>query len=629
MVRTQFLLSQSLLVVILFVICFGVVARPAEQATAQELSVTIQADKTGEPISKYIYGQFIEHLGRCIYGGIWAEMLEDRKFFYPVGDEQSPWKVIGPEKAIKMSTKNPYVGEHTPKISTPGGIIHDELGLIKGKEYVGRIWLKGTSEIEAVDVSLIWGDGPQERQTITIEEIGSTYTKTPLNFRAGATTDNGRVEIVGRGEGIFSIGTVSLMPADNINGIRADTLKLLKELNSPIYRWPGGNFVSGYDWRWGIGPRDKRPPVKNPAWRGIEHNDFGLDEFIIFCREVCAEPMIAVNSGFGDDHSAAEEIQYANGSVDTPMGKWRAANGHRQPYNVKWWCVGNEMYGTWQLGYMSLEHYVRKHNLFAKAMRKTDPSIKLIAVGSSGPWSEGMLKNCAEQMDLISEHFYCNRDKESLIDYVHQIPNNVRGKVKAHRDYRKRLGSLEDKDIRIAIDEWNYWRGSRHYNLKDALGIAAGLHEMIRNSDIVFMANYAQTVNVIGAIKTSKTDAAFDTTGLVLKLYRNHFGTLPVAVSSDTEPLDVVAAWTEDRKALTIAIVNPTEQEYELAINLKGAQTIGIGRLWQIAHSDPMAYNEPGKEPQVVIEEKPVTGISNKLNVPPLSISLYRLNTMN
>ena len=605
--------------------------RPAI-AASQKCAVTIDVTKTGEPISEYIYGQFIEHLGRCIYGGIWAEMLEDRKFFYPVGADESPWQIVGNKNVIRMSTENSFVGEHTPEISAPGGIVQDELGLIEAKEYVGRIWLKGTSEIEAVDVSLIWGDGPQERQTITIEEIADTYTKTPLNFRAGATTDNGRIEVVGRGKGKFSIGTVSLMPADNVKGMRADTLKLLKELNAPIYRWPGGNFVSGYDWRWGIGPRDKRPPVKNPAWKGIEHNDFGLDEFIIFCREVGAEPMITVNSGFGDDHSAAEEVQYANGSADTPMGKWRAANGHRQPYNVKWWCVGNEMYGNWQLGYMSLEHYVRKHNLFAKAIRKVDPSIKLIAVGSAGPWSEGMLKNCAEYMDLISEHFY-QKAKESVPEHVRQIPDAVRGKVTAHRDYRKRLDSLKGKDIRIAIDEWNYWYGTHlfgelgtRYFLRDALGIAAGLHEMIRNSDIVFMANYAQTVNVIGAIKTTKTAAAFETTGLVLNLYRNHFGSLPVAVTGDAEPLDVVVAWTEERKALTVAIVNPTENEHELTLNLKGGQLTGSGQLWLIAHSDPLAYNEPGKEPRVVIEERPVTGISNKLNVPPLSISLYKLD---
>jgi len=603
-------------------------------AKTMKPAVKIDASKIGEPVSKYIYGQFIEHLGRCIYGGIWAEMLEDRKFFYPVGAKQSPWKIVGDKAAVKMDKDNPFVGEHILCIRVdrqqPRGIVQGELALRKGKRYEGYIILAGDSSAR-VGVSLHLGTAAEKRQGITIDSLGEQYTRTPFSFVFGGDSDEGKLEIVGLGSGTFRVGAVSLMPADNINGMRADTLKLLKELNSPVYRWPGGNFVSGYNWKDGIGERDKRPPRKNPAWKGIEHNDFGLDEFIMFCREVGAEPMIAVNSGLGDDRSAAEEVEYANGPADTPMGKWRAANGHRQPYNVKWWCIGNEMYGKWQLGYMSLSQYVRKHNLFAELMRKVDPSIKLIAVGAVGPWSESMMKNCAEHMDLISEHFYRGA-KESVMEHVRQAPDAVRGKVTAHRDYRKRFESLKGKDIRIAIDEWNYWYGKHifgelgtRYFLRDALGIAAGLHEMIRSSDIVFMANYAQTVNVIGAIKTTKTAAAFETTGLALKLYRQRFGTLPAAITGDAYPLDVVAAWTKDRKALTVAIVNPTENELELPMELKGARLTGGGRLWLIAHSDPMAYNEPGKPPEVVIEEKLLHGISNKLNVPPLSICLYEL----
>jgi len=629
------------------------VAASADSTSARQPAVTIQADRTGEPISKYIYGQFIEHLGRCIYGGIWAEMLEDRKFYYPVPAQgpvwkehegagvlvASPWQVVGPKDAVKMVRENSYVGEHTPSIRLAGkaarGIAQNGLALRKGYEYLGRVVLAADSESAVVQVSLYWDEGVGK--TVFIEHLSKEFSTTPFNFKVDGDTDNGRLEIIGRGSGTLRIGAVSLMPADNINGMRADTLRLLKELNSPIYRWPGGNFVSGYDWRDGIGDRDKRPPRKNPAWTGVEHNDFGIDEFMAFCREIAAEPLIVVNSGFGDDRSAAEEVEYANGSLDTPMGRWRAINGHPKPYNVRWWGIGNEMYGRWQLGYMSLDHYVRKHNLFAKAMRKVDPSIKLIAVGSVGAWSEGMLKNCADYMDLISEHFYIGA-KKSVIEHVRQTIGAVRGKVEAHHKWRQELESLKGRDIRIALDEWNYWHrpyvyeygeiGCR-YTLKDALGIAAGLHEMIRNSDMIFMANYAQTVNVIGCIKTSKTDAAFATTGLALKLYPNHFGAIPVEVTANVEPLDVVAAWTKDRKSLTVAIVNPTEHEYELALQLKDAELTGEGRLWLITHADPMAYNEPGKPPQVVIEEKLLSGIYGKLSVLPLSISLYELTTMN
>jgi alpha-N-arabinofuranosidase len=139
------------------------------------------------------------------------------------------------------------------------------------------------------------------------------------------------------------------------------------------------------------------------------------------------------------------------------------------------------------------------------------------------------------------------------------------------------------------------------------------------------MANYAQTVNVIGCIKTTKTRAAFATTGLVLKLYRRQFGTIPAEVTSKAKPLNVLAAWTKNRKVLTIGIVNPTKTTYDLALDLKGATIKGTGQHFQIAGSDPMAYNEPGKKPSVVIEKSKLAGITNKLTVPPLSVSLFRL----
>jgi len=592
-------------------------------------SIAIDLTKKGHPISKYIYGQFIEHLGRCIYGGIWAEMLEDRKFYEPAGAEGSAWQPVG-EVTVAMDRESPFVGDHTPKITAPGGIVQSGLGLVSGKNYDGRIWIKGTEAAAPVHVTLIWGPRPGDRQSVTIEEIGSKYIEVPLSFNAGAGTDDARLEIVAEGTGTFHVGTVSLMPADNVQGMRADTLALLKELDSPVYRWPGGNFVSGYDWKDGIGPRDRRPPRKNPAWKGIEHNDFGLDEFMTFCRLLDTEPYIAVNSGLGGVENAVQELQYANGAPDTPMGKLRAKNGHSEPYKVKWWGIGNEMYGGWQLGHMPLEDYIKKHNVFAEAMRAEDPSIALVAVGASGKWSEGMMQHCADHMELISEHFY-RQGHTGLASHVHQIPDAVRQKAEAHRDYRRRFDSLKGKDIDIALDEWNYWYGPHVYGelgtryfLKDALGIAAGLNEYTRQSDIMFMANYAQTVNVIGCIKTSKTAASFATTGLVLKLYRKQFGVSPVAVTTE-QPLDVAAALTEDGRTLTVAVVNPTMRELELPLSMAGAAFTGSGKRWDIAGSDPTAYNEPGKPAKVTIQESVVTSVTDSLSVAPCSVTLFSL----
>jgi alpha-L-arabinofuranosidase len=632
-----------------------------ELVSTRELkpSATINAASTGEPISKYIYSQFIEHLGRCIYGGIWAEMLEDRKFHDSVGKGESPWKTIG-DADIAMDTKGAFVGEHTPSIGVKRegqvtGIQQADLALIKGKSYVGRIWLAGIApsppdlrlekrngvveriwdealgSSARVSVSLVWGDAPNARQTIVIKNAGTEFKKTSLRFTAGATTNTARLEITSSHRGIFRVGAVSLMPADNVRGMRPDTLKLLKELDAPLYRWPGGNFVSGYDWRNGIGDPDKRPPLRNPAWRGIEHNDFGLHEFIDFCREIKTEPLVVVNTGFGDAHSAAQEVEYVNGSANTPMGRLRAQNGSREPFKVVWWGVGNEMFGNWQLGYMSLEHYTLKHNEVAKKMLKTDPTLKLVGVGDAGRWSEGMLRRCADTMDLISEHFYC-QEGASVAGHVAQMPRSIKAKADAHRDYRQRLPSLRGKNIRIAMDEWNYWYGPHPYGelgtqyfLKDALGIAAGLHEFYRNSDIIYMANYAQTVNVIGCIKTTKTDACFDTTGLVLQLYRQRYGTLPISVTGAPEPLDVAAAWTPDRKTLTLAVVNPTAERLPLDLTLTGANLSGKGRRYLLTGSSPQAANRPGEAPGVTVKESAVESFGTRVECDPYSVVLYEL----
>ncbi len=612
------------------------VGKPAGQPAgpAPQLSITIDAAKVGQPISPYIYGQFIEHLGRCIYGGIWAEMLEDRKFFYPVGVGESPWKPLGDGAVATMVRQGAFVGRHSPQVTLAGdrprGLVQGHLALAAGKAYVGRFWLAASGPRVRARVSLVWGDAPGERQTITVESPGTGYAKTSLQFTAGRDTDHGRLEIGATGGGTLSVGTVSLMPADNLDGLRADTLAVLKDLDAPVYRWPGGNFVSGYDWHDGLGDPDRRPPRKNPAWKGIEPNDFGIDEYLAFCRRLGAEPYITVNSGLGGVQMAVDEVQYVSAAPGTPAGRLRAKNGHPQPYRVKFWSIGNEMYGNWQLGHVPLEQYVRKHNQFAQAMRAADPTIKLVAVGDAGPWSEAMLTHCAEQMDLISEHFYCS-ERPTLEEHVRQIPDNVRRKVEAHRGYRARLDSLRGKDIRIAMDEWNYWYGPQVFGelgtrffLKDALGIAAGLNEMARQSDLIFMANYAQTVNVIGCVKASRHAAALETTGLVLKLYRRHFGLLPVATRA-TRPLDAVAAWSRDRKTLTLAVVNPTLLPQRLDLVLQGAKLAGGGTRWQIAGNDPGAYNDPDRPPKVVIEESPLRGPARRLALAPCSVTLFAL----
>jgi alpha-N-arabinofuranosidase len=442
------------------------------------------------------------------------------------------------------------------------------------------------------------------------------------------------------------------MPADNVRGMRADTLALLKQLNSPIYRWPGGNFVSGYNWRDGIGDRDRRPPRKNPAWTGVEHNDFGTDEFIAFCREIGTEPMIAANTGFGDSYSAAQWVEYCNRTADTIGGSWRAKNGHDKPFGVKYWCVGNEMFGPWQLGYMQLHHYTMKHNEVASAMWQADPSLVLSGVGDLETippvldtgytrkdigWSQGMLESSADYMTLLSEHFYNGRvpwTKEGRVDlltHVAQLKNSIQKRADGHRKLQASLPNLKGRVVPIAMDEWNFWHREYVYGelgcvyeLSDGLGVAAGLHEFFRQSDLIHMAHYAQTVNVIGAIKTTKTAAEMETTGLVLQLYREQFGETPLQVSRTNEPYDIVAALTKDGKKLTVGVVNPTDSEIEITLDFAGGSLAGAGTRWHITGPEHTAHNTPGK-PRVIDIQRTENVATTALKVPALSATLFAL----
>ncbi len=639
----------------------------AQAGASAQTAVEIDLTQTGPEINDHIYGQFIEHLGRCIYGGIWAEMLEDRKFYFDVTSDYapykglvdseypvvgaSPWEIVGEASGVFMTKENPFVGDHSVVVKEKSGIRQNDLGVTSGRDYVGYIWVKSAGKSAAeIAVSLSWGEGAAEGQCVSLKVKKGDFVKIPFSFKAGASTDHARLA-VSAVKGDVVIGTISLMPADNVKGMRADTLALLKELNGSIYRWPGGNFTSGYDWHDGIGDRDRRPPRKNPAWTGVEHNDFGTDEFIEFCRQIGTEPLIAANAGFGDAYCAAQWVQYCNGAADTLAGSWRAANGHKAPYGVKYWCVGNEMFGTWQLGYIRLSQYELKHDMFADAMWKVDPSIKLVAVGdldtnnvendpetkaSGEKWSHGMLANCADKMNFISEHFYRGRlpwdesTRYPLAEAVTQLKEGIRQKAEGHRALQAELGLK--KKVPVSVDEWNYWHREYTYgelgcpyDLADGLGVAEGLHEYYRSTDIIDMAFYAQTVNVIGAIKTSRTAAQMETTGLVLAMYRAHYGKTPVVLAKDFAPLDVATALSADGKSLTIGVVNPTTEKVTLSLVLAGGKAAAKATRWTVTGSSETDKNSPGRPRTINIAEVPGIDTLLPVEIPALSANVISI----
>jgi alpha-N-arabinofuranosidase len=575
----------------------------AAAAAAQPVAATIDAARTGPPITPLVFGGFMEPATTRVF----AEMLSDRKFFNRVTSQSDPaavtggfgrrgpqprWLPVGPDASVVMETTDAYVGEWSPSVrlepaAGPRGISQSGLVLRAGRAYTGRVALAGGPGAR-VSVSLVWGTSPAERQTIPVPTLSASYASVPLKFTAGADTSDGRLEIVGTGSGTFRVGVASLMPADNVSGFKAASIRYLKELGIEIARWPGGNFVSAYDWRDGIGDRDRRPPRRELAWGGLESNDMGIDDFMTFCRLIGATPYLAVSSGLGDAHSAAEEVEYVNGPATTRLGRLRAANGHPAPYGVRIWGIGNEMYGPWQWGHMLITQYAEKHTLMVRAMRRVDPTIEVIAsgatpeeaswcyienrqlgtfpqretvseplpfaFGSSQDWTGALLKASADQIDYLGEHFYGYPNlvidpgslqfvlsDEPMALKVRRLSNRVQFKFEAWEEYLRRFPHLKGKSIRFAFDEWsprNRGLGGGpppvNHPMLNPLTNALVYHEFFRHSDLVGLAV------ATGGMGTLANDSYGDAIGLrlegqVMKLLHDHFaGALPVAVSGDS-----------------------------------------------------------------------------------------------
>jgi alpha-N-arabinofuranosidase len=240
-----------------------------------------------------------------------------------------------------------------------------------------------------------------------------------------------------------------------------------------------------------------------------------------------------------------------------------------------------------------------------------------------------MLTEGGNHMDLLSEHIYC-KDLPDAKAHAAQIKDNIKRVADEHRKYRSEIAGLNEKDIRIAMDEWNYWYGDYiygelgcRYHWKDGLGIAAGFHEYFRNSDIYYMANYAQTVNVIGAIKSTKKDVQFETTGIILKLYREHFGQIPLETEGYKGSLDISVARDSINNLLTIAVVNTDSISHDFNVKFIGGKVSGTDSCYEVYDADPMSYNEPGQDREIDISKvdwKSTDYISTR----PMSVTLYK-----
>jgi len=448
------------------------------------------------------------------------------------------------------------------------------------------------------------------------------------------------------------------------NGFRKDVLNEIHQLGVPIIRYPGGNFVSGYNWLDGVGPKQNRPRVLDKAWDTLNTNQFGTNEFMAWCKQVGTLPLMGLNFGTGTAEEAAALVEYCNVEKGTKWSDLRRQHGIAEPHNVKHWCLGNEMDGPWQIGHMSAVEYGMKAADAAKQMRVVDPSLKLIACGSSGPfmptyleWDREVLEQCYEYVDGLSLHRYFGNDQrdtgEDSTKYMamnlsmeRQILETVAvcDVVRGHKHSPKQLW--------LSFDEWNVWYRANKgddvdghrteaphlleeiYNLEDALLVGGLINTLLRHADRVKIACLAQLVNVIAPIMTNADGLFRQTTyypyswalqfakGDVLNLVVDS-PTYSVSDFDNVPYVDVSGTLDQGGNAITVFMLNrDLSKPRSLELQWQDHAPAKVMASWLLTGDDLKASNSFAAPKKVVPQSFAVSGVSassTKIEMPPRS----------
>jgi len=453
-------------------------------------------------------------------------------------------------------------------------------------------------------------------------------------------------------------------PLSDEYGFRRDVMDALRALHMPVLRWPGGNFVSGYHWLDGVGPVEQRPRRLELAWRVEESNRFGTNEFLHYCELLGVEPYICVNMGNGTMDEAQSWVEYCNGTGNTSWANLRRLHGREEPYRVKYWGLGNEMYGTWQIGSLSVEEYVNKAREFAKVMKWTDPDIQLVSCGLDGlqDWDRIVIEELAQLVDFHSIHIYTGSEEYySNVLSAHQADRALRN-CRATID-RVRYQQKIQHPIDVVYDEWNIWYreeaqpNTRYqleecYTLADALAVATYLNIFIRHCRTVKMANLAQMVNVIAPIVTNTDGLFLQTIYGPLQLYATYMqgNALDIHVESEVYDLlverfpshrehriidlgpftllDAAACYDDASHTVTLAVVNrDVERSHTSTIHLTDTSLPNAIEVYEVNGADPTVSNSFESPQAVKIQEKKLdrTGEVLQYDFPAHSLTMLRM----
>jgi alpha-N-arabinofuranosidase len=449
-------------------------------------------------------------------------------------------------------------------------------------------------------------------------------------------------------------------PQADERGFRRDVQEALREMRLSILRYPGGNMLSGYEWRDGVGPREQRPRVRELAWQSTETNQFGTNEFIDYCRAMQIEPMLGVNLGTGTIADTAALVEYCNAPAGTRYADLRVKHGYREPHGVKYWCVGNEMDGPWQIGHLEAEEYGRKALEAAKMMRWQDPSLKLVACGSSNTemptypeWDRVVLETCWEQVDYLALHYYAtnyDNDTSSYLALSAQFESHLDTLAGLLRYVKAKLRSKHN--VLLSWDEWNVWYKDRSgrggwqeaphlseevYNLEDALVVAQWMSVFLRRCDVLDIACIAQIVNTISPLLTTSDKLLRQTTFYPFVMFSNHaagqslqplvsapqagtklFGPMPL--------LDVSASYDQANDQGAVFIINRSQSEtVTTELDWQGAAPARVSAAYQLSGTDVKAANT-WEQPDLIrpkqLSDLRIDGRSISLRLPPLSFTV-------
>lgn len=449
-------------------------------------------------------------------------------------------------------------------------------------------------------------------------------------------------------------------PLSDARGFRRDVIDALRDQGYTTVRYPGGNFLSGYNWLDGVGPKDKRPRRRELAWQSTETNEFGTNEFIEWCREVDTAPMLGVNMGTGSIQAAADLVEYCNAPTGTYYADLRASHGYREPHNVNLWCVGNEMDGPWQIGHLDAHTYGAKALEAAKMMKWIDPSIRTVLCGSSNDrmptypeWDRVALEHAWEKVDYLSIHYYAgNRENDTASYLASALPfeayvDTLEGTLRYVKAMRR-----SQHDVFLSWDEWQVWYkgdpvegawserphlAEEIYNLEDALVVGQWLNVFLRRANVLKIACVAQIVNVISWLQTRTDDLLKQPSYYVFKLVSNHArgNALDVHVTAPmvetkqfggVPALDVSASHDPETGSGGVFIVNRSLTETVVTdVVWQDGSATRVTEAWQLSGSDPKEANSWAEPNRLVARPIAAPAIDDgriTLSLPPLSFTV-------